>query len=70
MPGNKKYATKFNNNGDIMIITLDLIKFTLSYTINGTDYGIAPFGKSIDKCSYRLVIALTISGKGMEIEIS
>ena len=44
------------SRGDVVVIRLDLINFTLSFTINSQDYGIA--FEDIDRCSYRLALTM------------
>ena len=55
-PSDQDYGEKFNKEGDIMFIDLDLINYTLSYTINNKQHGIA--FKNIKKTNYRLAISL------------
>eukprot|EP01084_Bolivina_argentea_P297860 513226_1 len=64
-PGDKKYGEPFNKNGSVMKMTLDTINWTLSYNINGKDYGIA-FDNIIQQ-NYRLCVAPSV--KDTEIEI-
>ena len=62
-----KYGEKFKKAGDVMTIILDTYKWTLSYIINGTDYGIA--FKDIDQCNYRLAVTISAYMTGTEIEL-
>ena len=60
------YGEKFMKNGDTMSIILNLKNYTLSYIINGNDYGVA--FKNIKNASYRLAISMSNLGKGSEFE--
>eukprot|EP01084_Bolivina_argentea_P236772 398065_1 len=51
---NKSYGNKCYSEGNIIQIKIDLIKYNLSYIINGIDYGIAC---QIDKSNYRLALS-------------
>ena len=61
----KGESTYFNKVGDIIEIRLDLIDYTLSYTVNGVDCGIAY--SDIQKCNYRL--GVNQIGNGNELQI-
>ena len=55
----KEYGQRCDKRGDVITVRLDLINFTVSFTINSKDYGIA--FEDIEQCSYRL--ALTMPAK-------
>eukprot|EP01084_Bolivina_argentea_P174713 302630_1 len=64
-PGYKRYGEEFNKCGSIMKIILDTVKWTLSFNINGNDYGVA--FKNIKKQNYRLCVLLL--QRNTEIEL-
>ena len=51
-------------SGDIICIFLDFISLSLSYSVNGKDYGIA---FKIKKSKYRLAISSKWSGDSIEL---
>ena len=63
-PTRKIYGEPFVNIGNVMELTLNLKNFTVSYNINGTDYGIA--FDNIDEHNYRLFCCL--AGKGNAVQ--
>ena len=54
----KEYGEKCGKEGDIIDVYLDLEKYTLSFGVNGTDYGIAH--KLNQNKEYRLALSLVI----------
>ena len=60
-----EYGEKFEKENDEIIVILDLINNTLSYKINGNDYGVAYKVKS--GISYRFAVSLC---KGRTLELS
>ena len=62
---NTKYAKDYvAADGDIIDMYLDLNKATLSYTINGTDYGVA---RNVERTSYRAAVIACYPGSTIEI---
>eukprot|EP01084_Bolivina_argentea_P175626 304103_1 len=51
----KQYGTRCCSKGDVIEIKVDLIEWTLSFVINGTDYGIACV--DLDHSEYRLALS-------------
>ena len=62
----KEYGESFKKADDVIDVYLDLNEGTLSYGINGTDYGVAFDDVDVDK-EYRLF--LIISGEGTSFQI-
>lgn len=60
------YGEKCIKPNDIIEMSLDLQNMTLSYKINGNDYGVA--FKDIDPCSYRLFVSF-YHGKGTQLQL-
>ena len=65
--GQDDYCPKFENKGDLIEITLNMIEHTIRYKINGIDYGIA-YNK-LYKDSYRLAVCMTGTFDNEEIEL-
>ena len=61
----EKYCRSFDNKGDIIEMTLNMKKHTVSYKINGVDYGVA-YDKLMDD-SYRLVVSVMDSYQEIEL---
>ena len=53
---------------DVLTIDLDLINYTLRYSINDNDFGIA-FDNIKPNTSYRLAVTLGANGKGTQIQL-
>eukprot|EP01084_Bolivina_argentea_P156906 273426_1 len=54
--GSLNYGQPFKQDGDTIIMTLDMIEKTLSYEINGVDYGKA---FDVEKATYRLALSIS-----------
>lgn len=61
----RKYCDRFDQKGDLIEMTLNMKEHTLSYKINGMDYGIAH--DKLMEDSYRLVVS--VSDRNEEIEL-
>ncbi|ETO33608.1 hypothetical protein RFI_03494, partial [Reticulomyxa filosa] len=60
------YGEKFDKDGNIIVVHLDLINYQLSYTINGKKYGVA-YDNLTKNVGYRLAVGLTEANWELEL---
>ena len=61
-----QYGQRVTCKGDVIEMCVDLRNNTVSYRINGTDYGVAY--SNIDRCRYRLYVGF-YHGKGTSLQL-